>query len=227
MRTRTNWITMLVVMVAMPGLALATVDIEITWTTGAEPSNFGMGSVGDVSGADTTAPGVWHAAYSSGTAHFFRDNSASHVTPDGTVIHGNIDTEVFAWGNPIAHTLIHHGLDGQYFLELLAGDGFMRIAGQDIAVANSTGRHTYGWEVDWTNTPTVTVYFDGAQVGDAAGYAATANPYNALYLGRAAGGNTSQDWHSWTIQEGAIPEPASLSLLAAGAALLVARRRRA
>jgi hypothetical protein len=222
-----NWIAVLGLVVGlMPGMALATVDIDVTFEAGALPSNFGMGSIAVGDTVDQTPPGVWHANYSSGTAGFWRDNNASFVTPDGTVIHGEIDLEVFAWGNPLAHTLINHGRAGQYFFEFLAGDGSIRVNGNSVAVANNTGRHTYGWSLDFTGAPVVNLFFDNAPVGDAAGYAAPAS-HNSLYFGRAAGGATNQDFHRFTIQEGALPEPGTLSLLAAGAALLISRRRRA
>lgn len=115
-----------------------------------------------------------------------------------------------------------------------SGASSRSINNVEISVGNqqTQATHVYGWELDDSGAaPIFKVYFDGVQVGDPDGYDITAAFYatgaegDDFYIGDAAKPPAhAENWDRWTMR--VVPEPATMGLLAVGAAMMVWRRRR-
>ena len=229
----------------VPGVSWGLVDVDITFSAGATPLENNFRDVAGQAQVDTAA-GVWNANYPSGTHAFFGHGGSlpQPVTDliDGPIFHGTaeITHTTFAGGaanqtlmflrRPISKTdpfvFELNAVDGNVLIQNPNGTGLL----DTIAVNNNDGnKHVYGWEVDLGGTPgpNIVLYFDGSVVGDAAGYQIPgALDFDQNYFGDGtnAGGH-EEVWDRVTIQEGRIPEPGTLVLLAPAAVLMFLRRR--
>jgi hypothetical protein len=229
-----TWVAVLGLVVGLlPGMAQGTIDIDVTFSAGATPTDFGLSDIGAQAQVDTAA-GVWNASYSGGT-HFWRRNNSGFTDPIvGPVIHGEAEVLIRTFSSGPNHTLMHLQRGSEYSFEFDAVNGAVTLNNAEngelavINVNNNDGaEHTYGWDLDVT-TQSLRLYFDGSQIGPSSYSVPTTRTNHANYLGKGTGsGAIDSVWDRWTVQEGPLPEPGTLSLLAAGAALLISRRRRA
>ncbi len=228
--------SILVVMLAtlVAGPASADIMVDITFDTGALPTDFGFSVIG---GPMSIAGGIWDQDRAAGTSGRWRNRDDSVGGPviatiTGPVIHGYSELQAVAFStnadDQVAMLMMSVTTDPYYCWENYM-DGKIRIWGApvgfvDIPVANTDGAfHKYGWELD-TTSRMLKVFFDDAQVGDPDGYSvafATADE-NVVYFGDQPAGEAHHSyWTRVVMAEGLypgthIPEPSSIVLLGFG-----------
>ena len=215
---------------------------NITFSAGAEPSDFGYGGSGGDNPANNgsldPANGVWNAGSGTSSAWARGGNGIqSSLSPGATHLtgfaeirpnspSGNMKNQIVAGvGLPDAdfvfgfanNELRWHPNDGG------GAGGFTTIG----PVTFNPGQfHKIGWEVE-LSSGLLTAFFDDVQVGvaqDTSG--GNANGDDNLFFGSGASGSQDNTWTRVVVDQ--VPEPGSLTLLGIGSLLALGtwRRRR-
>ncbi len=230
----------------LSGVSRGAVDIDITFTAGATPIDFGMTDPsGNAVGLIVDPPGIWDinsagAIFAMADTGYWGHTEQNSITALFThpVFHGKAvikHTSFSTAGDDV--TLIRlvdntGGPNHNYALQLDALENGLRLQGignidlAALGVANNDGEwHEYGWQLDRSNNE-LKLFFDGVQIGDAS---YTIPPGNELqgYFGDGSGGQPhNEQWDRYIIKDGFFPEPTTLGLLIPAAALAFMRRRR-
>jgi len=241
----------LVAGMSFPVPAMAVLDVSLDFST-LPITNGPWSKVGatDPEATINLGTGIWNNNMSAsldglqssgfGYSAILDDNpisgGATYIHGEAEISHTTISSDVR--GNDL--TLAMWNKSGDWTVRLHAKPNVIRVVQlgdqnnfAEVPVDNTgnlgSALHKYGWDLN-LSTNMLRVYFDGALVGDPGGYDVN-NPGagNGLSIGDISGGGNSkahnEDWHSWHVGEGAIPEPAPLTLLGLGGGLMLLRRR--
>ncbi len=225
--------------------ARAAVNIDATFSPGASLDNFGFAPLGSPPPNAQVSGGAWNANLGAGEVSYWTQPALVDQF-SSNIVHGLYEITASTFSNFFDDvTLVRLSTDnpigaGGYLGRLAIASGQMNVQTYQnvlapafsVPVVNTdNAEHVYGWELNRT-TGNFKIFFDGAQVGDPAGYALgnnTQDPSNSFYLGDGTGGEAHvETWDRVVFAEGAfpvVPEPASLGLLAAGGLLMIRRRR--
>ena len=258
-------LTMVLIVCLQTGTSQATVNIDITFESGAMPADFGFGQTGSPTPSSNIANGVWtnNVPDSQSGGFAFFESGTFGTTPLGQVTIDSIDGpyvhgigEITLSTNP---SIISTNLADQFVINMiddtrdikfsvgwLANDNIQLRHFQDEGNNADPGqpgnldnfpladfgltfgdgqKHTIGWELHFP-TKTVAVYFDDVLLGSN-----TLRDFNYTDGDEGVFGDSttryahSEVWDRWTLQEGRIPEPATLGLMVSSLGLLVIRRR--
>ncbi len=191
-------------------------NVDVTFESGALPTDLGMTAGGGIDPVPNVSDGVWTNVRLAGESSFWSSTKFGQRI-EASVIHGFAEVEqATLTGTADDQTIVGFGtsMAGSFAFTLgLVNGGVNGLAGGsassiDIELPNGDGaKHKYGWEVD-TSSGILKVFFDDAQVGDAERYSVSGNFFGeeAIYFGDASGGNDhSEVWHRWVIAEGYYP----------------------
>ncbi len=215
-------------------------NLDVTFETGALPTDLGMTTSGDVDPLPNVSGGVWTNTRATDETSSWRGSDLV-AKIEGPVIHGfaeiDADTLSGTGGDCTIMCLATDLIPGSVSFSLGMSDGALSGYVGDsgpfsAAIANQDGaEHAYGWELD-VSTGTLKLFLDHIQVGEAEGYDATGNfvGYELMYFGDASyGEDHSEVWDRWVVAEGdypVIPEPSTFVLLCVGFLMLGVLRRR-
>ena len=197
--------------------AQAVLDIDITFSPGAEPADFGFGGSGGDNPANNGSldpiAGVWNAGSPTSSAWARMGNGIqSLLSPGVTLIHGFAEVDTINPSGNIKNMIVAGiGLPDVDFAFGFTGttlawapdDGGAAPITVIGNVANSDGDfHKIGWEAD-LNAQTLTAFFDDVQVGvpqDVSGGGAFGN--DTMFFGSGFSGSQSNTWTRVVFGEG-------------------------
>ena len=232
----------------VPAMAVLDVNVDFfTLPTDIAGDNWTTSGSNDPNPNVNTTTGIWTNdrgccessiyAYSAILTDHPISGGATHIHGEAEISHTTISGDVR--GNDV--TVVNFSKSGDWQVRIHAKPNLIRVVQlgdqnnfADVPINNTSGSptpvHTYGWDLN-LSTKRVRVYFDDNLVGDAGGYDVSAAPgSDALSIGDISGGGTSgvhhEDWHNWSVGEGAIPEPATMALMVLGSGLMLLRLRR-
>jgi len=226
----------------LPGVSWGAVDIDITFETGALPTDFGFTEQSGAAAYLDTANGIWDMDVVAGGGgiwaiaagpSYWGLTPATSVTAQFTedVIHGRIEIthETISTGNSdqalvrLADNTGAVGTANNYHFELnfrpdeihifTTGGSHTYIDLAAESLTNGDGqKHEYGWQLNRV-TNDLKVFFDNVDVTPGGSFTVGDGPELQGYFGDGTDGAAhSEDWHRWRIADGAFVVPEPTAL---------------